>query len=262
MIRQYLLLATAYLAATATAFTTPSSSTTTIAFTRTTLPSFTTTRLYSEAEEEQTESPPSESTPQEENHGEHSGPEYELPSEEATDILNSPAFLKRKVDVLQSDIAAVEGEIDESMKLLEAGKAEWGQKLDDLQKEYQNIQDRMNKQTKEGGGTATVEVVRKMLEVLDNYDRAFGAITPETDEEKEIEQTYKDTYDLILKTFEELGVKAVETLGTEFDYEVHQAVMQRPCDEYEEGIVCEELARGWVLEDKLIRAAMVSVSAG
>jgi len=120
----------------------------------------------------------------------------------------------------------------------------------------------MNKQSKEGGGTATIEVVRKMLEVMDNYDRAFGALSADTEEEKEMEATYKATYDLILKIFDDLGVKPVETLGTEFDYEVHQAVMQRPCDEYEEGLVCDELARGWVLDDKLIRAAMVSVSAG
>jgi molecular chaperone GrpE len=100
-----------------------------------------------------------------------------------------------------------------------------------------------------------------MLGVLDNYDRAFGVLTAETDEQKEIEDAYRATYDKILATFESLGVTEVETVGAEFDYEVHQAVMQRPSDDYEEGIVCEELAKGFVLEDKLIRAAMVSVAA-
>jgi len=54
----------------------------------------------------------------------------------------------------------------------------------------------------------------------------------------------------------------VETLGKEFDYEFHQAVMTRPSDDYEEGVVCEELAKGYSMEDgELIRAAMVSVAA-
>lgn len=196
-----------------------------------------------------------------EDHGEHTGEEWQLPAEEATDILNSPAFLRRKVDVLKSDAEKVEADIEEANKILEANKLEWGPKLDDLQKEYLNIQDRMSKQSREGEGIATIEVARKMLEVLDNYDRAFGQVTAETDEQKEVEAAYVKTKEMILNIFENLDVKEVATVGKEFDYEVHQAVLQRP-SEYEENIVCEELAKGYVLGDKLIRAAMVSVSAG
>lgn len=127
--------------------------------------------------------------------------------------------------------------------------------------QYEKIQERMAVQNKGGDDEATVKVVREMLGVLDNYDRAFGVIQAETDEQKEIEDAYRATYDKILATFESLGVTEVETVGSEFDYEVHQAVMQRPSDDYEEGVVCEELAKGFVLEDKLIRAAMVSVAA-
>ena len=53
----------------------------------------------------------------------------------ATDILNSPAFLKRKLEVLQSDIAQVDADTEEARAQLEAGKAEWGPQLDELQKE-------------------------------------------------------------------------------------------------------------------------------
>jgi len=108
---------------------------------------------------------------------------------------------------------------------------------------------------------ATVQVARQMLEVLDNFDRAFGAVTPESDFEKEIEAEYRQAYEQILETFNKLGVEPVETLGKEFDYEYHQAVMQKASDEYEEGIVCEELQRGFKLGDTLIRAAMVAVAA-
>ena len=56
-------------------------------------------------------------------------------------------------------------------------------------------------------------------------------------------------------------MQQVETLGTEFDYEVHQAVMQQPSDEYDEGIVCQEFQKGFKIGDTLIRAAMVAVAA-
>jgi molecular chaperone GrpE len=108
---------------------------------------------------------------------------------------------------------------------------------------------------------ATVQVVREMLSVLDNYDRAFGAVTAETEQEKAIEAEYKATYDQILEIFGSLGVTVIDTVGKEFDYEYHQAVMQRPSAEYEEGIVCEEFQKGFVLGETLIRASMVAVAA-
>lgn len=125
---------------------------------------------------------------------------------------------------------------------------------------YRNIQERLGNQNKQGDTMATVQVVREMLAVLDNYDRAFGAVTPETEEEKAIEAEYKATYDQILEIFESLGVTTVETVGKEFDYEYHQAVMQKASDEFEEGIVCEEFAKGFVIGETLIRASMVAVA--
>ena len=115
---------------------------------------------------------------------------------------------------------------------------------------------------KDGAGVANIEIARKMLNVIDNYERAFGVVTAESDTEKEVEASYKETYDMILKQFEDLGVKQVDTVGTEFNYEFHQAVMMRPDEDHEEGIVCEELAKGFAMEDgTLIRAAMVVVAA-
>lgn len=61
--------------------------------------------------------------------------DHKLPSESDTDILNSPAFLKRKLEVLKSDIANADSEIEALKEQVEAGKAEWGGQLDDLQVE-------------------------------------------------------------------------------------------------------------------------------
>lgn len=63
------------------------------------------------------------------------GEEHALPSESDTDILNSPAFLKRKLEVLKSDIAQADADVEALKVQVEEGKAEWGQQLDDLQLE-------------------------------------------------------------------------------------------------------------------------------
>lgn len=179
----------------------------------------------------------------------------------ATDILNSPAFLRRKLEVLHSDIAQVDTDIEEARSRLEAGKVEWGPQLDELQKEYQNIQDRLNSQSSQGDTMAIVQVTREMLKVLDNYDRAFGAVKPSSEVESKIEADYKATWNAIMQTLKDLGVEEIKTVGTEFDYEVHQAVMQKPSADYNEGIVCEEFQKGFKIGDTLIRASMVAVAA-
>lgn len=179
----------------------------------------------------------------------------------ATDILNSPAFLKRKLELLKEDTLKIETDITEIKTKVEEGKAEWGERLDQLDKEFLNIQERLIKQTSESGGQATIDVVRKILDVIDNYDRAFKSVqAPSNDVEAGIEADYKKSYDMILATFKTLGVEQLDTIGQEFDYEKHQAVFTRPSDEYDEGVICEELATGWTLGDVLIRPAMVCVA--
>jgi len=179
---------------------------------------------------------------------------------DASDILNSPAFLKRKVEVLQSDIAALQKEIEEANAVYLAGKEEWGPKFDMINKESQAMQERLAKQGSQGKETATVEVATSILNVLDNYDRAFQAVEAATNEEVEIVDAYKHTYDLIIDALTDLNVTKVETVGVEFNYEFHQAMMQMPSDEHEEGIVCQEFAPGWAFGEKCIRPAMVAVA--
>ena len=176
------------------------------------------------------------------------------------DILNSPQFLTRKRDVLINDIQKIQNDIILAKERLQQNKDEWGAQIADLQKEYEMIQQRMNVQSNANTDVATSQVVRAMLAVLDNFDRAFGQVTAQTDEEKAIEDEYKQVYYSILEIFKKLGVEEVPTVGIEFDYEIHQAVMQKPSADYEEGIVCEELQKGFQINNTLIRAAMVAVA--
>ena len=96
--------------------------------------------------------------------------------------------------------------------------------------------------------------------MVDNFNRAFTSVPAETDAAKEVEGAYKSIYAEIEEIFNALGVEEVETLGTEFDYELHEAIMQSPSADYEEGIVCQEFQKGYKLGDKLIRPAMVAVA--
>ncbi|VEU44922.1 unnamed protein product [Pseudo-nitzschia multistriata] len=178
----------------------------------------------------------------------------------ADDILSSPAFLKRKVEVLESDIAKTEEDLVAATERKEIAKEEWGPQLEALEREYTNIQQRMTEQNQEGDSDAKVRVVKGILDLLDNFDRASGVIVAETEADQAIEAAYKQAYQDILDKFKEMGVTEVETVGTEFDYELHQAVMQMPGSEYEEGFVCQEFQKGFIMGESLIRPAMVAVA--
>ena len=122
------------------------------------------------------------------------------------------------------------------------------------------MRDRAAKQGSQAQLDATIEVATRILDVLDNYDRAFQAVEAATDEEEEILAAYRKTQDMVVEAFAGLNVTRIATVGEEFDYELHQALMQMPSEEHEEGIVCQEMAPGWKCGDRLIHPAMVAVA--
>ena len=82
-----------------------------------------------------------------------------------------------------------------------------------LSNQFQNIQNRFSRQGSKGDEDAILNVSREMLNVLDNYDRAFKTVIAETEDEKAIEALYKQSYDNILNILKELGVTEIETVG-------------------------------------------------
>mmetsp|Transcript_35611 Transcript_35611/g.35818 ORF Transcript_35611/g.35818 Transcript_35611/m.35818 type:complete len:123 (-) Transcript_35611:241-609(-) len=111
------------------------------------------------------------------------------------------------------------------------------------------------------GFRAHKQVATKFIQMLDLFDNAFSAVTPKTDEEKEIAAAFKGTKEDMLKSFEDgLGVKTLETIGKEYDANFHEALYSMPDPEYEPGFICQQMQCGYVLGDILVRPAMVVVS--
>ena len=101
--------------------------------------------------------------------------------------------------------------------------------------------------------------LKKLIEVLDNFDRGEKAI-----ENVEDVQQVKDSFNLVLKqmreTLTKLGLEVIETEGQEFNPNFHEAVMQTPTSEYDEGIIINELQKGYRIGDKVLRPALVNVA--
>lgn len=124
--------------------------------------------------------------------------------------------------------------------------------------EFDNYRKRVDRERRELSEFAAADVLKDLLPIIDNFDRAMQApATAETDAlRKGIELIHKQMLDLLRKR----GVRPIEAVGTPFDPRVHEAVMQEESDEHEEGQVMQELQRGYMLGERLLRPATVKVA--
>ncbi len=101
--------------------------------------------------------------------------------------------------------------------------------------------------------------MKKLIEVLDNFDRAKTVI----DKTEDLQQV-KDSFDVLYKqmfdNLEKLGLTVIEAQGQEFDPNFHEAVMQTPTTEHPENHVINELQKGYKLGDKVLRPTLVNVA--
>ncbi|XP_020578469.1 uncharacterized protein LOC110023404 [Phalaenopsis equestris] len=106
------------------------------------------------------------------------------------------------------------------------------------------------------------EVVENLLPVLDNFERAKDQIKVETEGEEKINSSYQSIYKQFMEILTSIGVVAIETVGNAFDPMLHEAIMREESAEFEEGIIVQEFRKGFKLGERLLRPAMVKVSAG
>nr|CAB3450349.1 unnamed protein product [Digitaria exilis] len=106
------------------------------------------------------------------------------------------------------------------------------------------------------------ELIESFLPVLDNFERAKTQIKVETEGEVKINNSYQSIYKQFIEILNSLGVEDVETVGKPFDPMLHEAIMREESTEYEEGIILQEFRKGFKLGERLLRPAMVKVSAG
>ena len=107
---------------------------------------------------------------------------------------------------------------------------------------------------------ANESFIKEMLPVVDNLDRAIESSSNDKNTNTSVVEGVNMTLIEILKVFEQFGVKPFESLGKTFDPGFHQAVMQEENEDYPENTVLNELQKGYLIHDRLLRPAMVVVS--
>ncbi|MFR2710891.1 nucleotide exchange factor GrpE [Frisingicoccus sp.] len=125
--------------------------------------------------------------------------------------------------------------------------------------EFDNFRKRTEKEKQQMYSVGAADVIEKLLPVVDNFERGLAAMTEE-EKNTSFAQGIELVYKQLMTALEGMGVTVIEAVGVEFNPDFHNAVMQAPSEEYESGIITQELQRGYLYKDKVVRHSMVMVA--
>lgn len=158
---------------------------------------------------------------------------------------------------LQQELAAQLKEVANLNEQLETYK----KRYINLAAEFDNFRKRTQREKEEQQKQITAKTITELLAVVDNFERARTQIKPNTDGEMEIHKSYQSVYKSLVEGLKKLGVSPMRPEGQPFDPAYHEAMLREQTNDHPEGTVLEELVRGYLLGDIILRHAMVKVAA-
>jgi len=161
------------------------------------------------------------------------------------------------VSEYERKIAALTGEIESLKAQYEERNAQYVRLVAD----FDNFRRRTAREKDEQEEKVKCSTVMELLSVVDNFERARSQIKPQTDAEMAIHKSYQGVYKQLVDGLKRIGVSPMRAEGCDFDPNLHDAVMREQTADHEEGTVMEELMRGYMLGDRVLRHAMVKVAA-
>lgn len=150
---------------------------------------------------------------------------------------------------------ALEIELKKSQEML----ADITDKYQRLMAEFENARKRNAKEQSRMYDIGAKEVLGKLLPVVDNFERGLDALSEE-EKEGAFAQGIEKIYQQLMTVFDEIGVKAMDAAGKEFNPDFHNAVMHVEDEELGENLVVEEFQKGYMYKDSVLRHSMVKVA--
>lgn len=165
---------------------------------------------------------------------------------------------QEKETPVEEDSKVEETQSEENKKLQEAYD-KLNQQYIRLAADFDNYRKRQEQERENLVKYGTENALKKMLEVLDNFERGQKALEGVEDSEK-IKECFQLVHKQVWDTLSKLGLEEIKAVGEEFDPNFHEAVMQTPTTEHPEHTVINELQKGYKVGDKILRPTLVNVA--
>ena len=196
--------------------------------------------------------------------------EQETKKENMDEAENVEEILQDEIN--EENISSEEEESSKTAKKEKKKKEKTDKKQDVLKEKIDELEDRVKRQMAEFDNfrkrtekektamfeTGAKSVIEKILPVVDNFERGLATV-PEGEKGSAFAQGMEMIYKQLLTELEAIDVKPIEAVGQEFNPEFHNAVMQVESEEYESGIIAQELQKGYTYRDSVVRHSMVAV---
>ncbi len=149
-------------------------------------------------------------------------------------------------------------------------------RLEQLEKEHETLKsqyvriaadfDNFRKRQSRDQDDLKIQLVSKaltaILPIVDNFERARQQLKPESEEAQALHRSYQGLYKQLVEVLKQQGVAPMRVIGQKFDPNLHEAVLREPSEEINEDFIIEELQRGYHMDGKVLRHALVKVSMG
>jgi len=128
--------------------------------------------------------------------------------------------------------------------------------------DFDNFRKRQSRDQEDQRALIACNTLSEILPVVDNFERARQQLEPQAEEAQAIHRSYQGLYKQLVDVFKQLGVSPMRVEGEPFDPNLHEAVLREPSEEHVEDVVIAELQRGYHLNGRVLRHALVKVSMG
>ena len=171
---------------------------------------------------------------------------------EASESDAAEADAAAEAEAPDEDAAALKAQVER----LKAALEEKDNRVKRLQADFENFRRRTSKEREELANVVTQDLLKSMLPILDNFDRAMAAEQKDNESfQKGVEMIYTQLHE----TLENAGLELIDTAGQKFDPNFHQAVMRVENPELEDDTIAQELQKGYIVKGRVIRPSMVQV---
>jgi molecular chaperone GrpE len=190
-------------------------------------------------------------------------PSLEVQTESTEEIspnaLEEPSAseLEQVIAILQQDVASLKSQLDQQIQQTESFKGQYVR----LAADFENFRKRTTKEKEDLEYQVKRNTVTELLGAIDSFERARSQIKPANDGEMTIHKSYQGVYKQLVDGLKRIGVSAMRPEGEQFDPNYHEAVFREATNNHPEGTVLEQLVRGYLLSEKVLRHAMVKVAA-
>jgi molecular chaperone GrpE len=178
---------------------------------------------------------------------------FDLSPEPAADGQADSAYVKE----LTTTIDALKAQLDDRAAQVD----DLSNQQKRLAADFDNYRRRTDKEKEDIEVRIKIATINELLAVVDNFERARSHLKPQGEGEMNIHKSYQGIYKQLVESLKRVGVSPMRAEGQEFDPNLHEAVMREPTSEFPEGSVMEELVRGYLMGDRVLRHALVKVAA-